>query len=521
MTTDFQTIADMLRVHAAAHPGALALACGDRRTTLATLDVRASQVAHGLKEALAHPGDRFAVLDMNSDTFFELLFGAARANRVLVPVNYRLTPSEIAEVLIDARVELLFVGAEFIEVAATLQRMCPMLRQIVTLSQPHDEWPQYASWRDRRPSNDPAGMANSSDVVLLGYTSGTTGKPKGAQLTHGNLLANAPLLLQEYGSSPQTDIGLVCMPLFHVSGSLWALSCFYADVPIVVMRRVTPTDLLATIAERRVTKTLLVPAVIQMLLAAPERDHFDLSSLDLVLYGGSPISVPVLRQALATFGCNFGQVYGLTESAGAITYLSPADHRLDDRQRLQSCGRPLGHVEIRIVDDHGETLCEPGGIGEIVCRSAQNMKGYWNDADATAEVLRDGWLHTGDAGYFDQDGYLHIHDRIKDVIISGGENVYPAEIERALAAHPSVADVAVIGVPHDRWGEVPKALVVRKPNSDVSADVLIAFCAGRIAGYKVPSSIEFMDALKRNASGKLLKHELRALYWAGRGRKVN
>ena len=520
MKPDFQTIADLLRSHAVARPDGLALACEDRKTTFATLEARANQVAHGLKDVLAEPGGRFAVLDTNSDTFFELLFGAARANRVLVPLNFRLMAHELADVVADAGVEMLFVGSDFLDIASTVQRTCPGLRQIVTLGQRRDDWVDYTSWRDGRSTADPAATVTRSDVVLLGYTSGTTGKPKGAQLTHANLLANAPLLIQEYGSSPHIDVGLVCMPLFHVSGSLWALSCFYADVPIVVLRRAMPEDVLRTIAEWRVTKTLLVPAVIQMLLAAPERDRYDLSSLDLVLYGGSPISLPLLRQALAAFGCNFGQVYGLTESAGAITYLSPTDHRVDD-QRLQSCGKPLSHVEIGIVDEHGRLLREPGCIGEIVCRTAQNMKGYWNDADATAEVLRDGWLHTGDAGYFDQDRYLYIHDRIKDVIISGGENIYPAEIERTLAAHPMVADVAVIGVPDDRWGEVPKALVVRKPNSDVSAGALITFCAARMAGYKVPRSIEFMDALKRNASGKLLKHELRAPYWTERDRKVN
>jgi len=270
-----------------------------------------------------------------------------------------------------------------------------------------------------------------------------------------------------------------------------------------------------------VTKALLVPVVIQMLLDAPGRDAYDMSSLDLVLYGASPISVALLRRAMATFTCRFGQVYGLTETCGAITYLAPEDHDVDNPRRLQSCGKPLGHVEIRIVDERGGEIRDAGRIGEIVCRSAQNMKGYWNNPAETASMLRDGWLHTGDMGFFDEDGYLYIHDRLKDMIISGGENIYPAEVERALAGHPAVVDVAVIGVPDDQWGEVPKALVVKRPGQDASAQELIEFCRGRIAGFKIPRSVEFVAVLKRNPAGKLLKHELRAPYWIGRARKVN
>jgi len=519
--SDFPSVADLLRSRAASGPDLIAIECEDRRTTRALLDQRANQVAHGLKEILMRPGDRAAVLDSNSDTFFELLFGAAKANRVLVPLNNRLLPSEVAQVLDDSAAELLFVGAEFLQVAAELQRSCPTVRHIVAIGGGDHDWEDYVAWRNRQPASEPGVAVQRSDVILLCYTSGTTGMPKGAQLTHENLLANAPLLQQEYGSSPETDVGLVSMPLFHVSGSLWALSCFYANVRIVILRRITPTDLMATIAGRRVTKALLVPVVIQMLLDAPGRDAYDMSSLDLVLYGASPISVALLRRAMATFTCRFGQVYGLTETCGAITYLAPEDHDVDNPRRLQSCGKPLGHVEIRIVDERGGEIRDAGRIGEIVCRSAQNMKGYWNNPAETASMLRDGWLHTGDMGFFDEDGYLYIHDRLKDMIISGGENIYPAEVERALAGHPAVVDVAVIGVPDDQWGEVPKALVVKRPGQDASAQELIEFCRGRIAGFKIPRSVEFVAVLKRNPAGKLLKHELRAPYWIGRARKVN
>jgi len=521
MHADMRSIADLLRSRASDGPASVAMRCEGRDTTLAALDRRSSQVAHGLMQDLRQSQDRVAVLDTNSETFFELLFGAAKANRVLVPINNRLAPSEMADVVNDAGVELLFVGAEFLQTAELLQRSCPGVRQIVTLGGYHDGWEDYASWRDRQPHADPDIAVDRCTVILLVYTSGTTGRPKGVQLTHENLLTNAPLLVQEFGSSPDKDVGLVCMPLFHVSGSLWALSCIHASVPIVILRRVAPLDVLRAISGHRVTKALLVPVILQMMLDAPGRETFDVSSLDFVLYGASPISLHLLRRTLATFTCNFGQVYGLTETAGAITYLAPQDHDVDNPVRLQSCGKPLSHVKIRIIDENGRDVPGPGDIGEIVCQTAQNMKGYWKRPEETAAVLRDGWLHTGDAGYFDEDGYLYIHDRIKDMIISGGENIYPAEVERTLCGHSAVAEVAVIGIPDDRWGEAPTAFVVKKPGHETTAEELIEFCRQRIATYKIPRSVEFVDALKRNAAGKLIKHELRAPYWAGRSRRVN
>jgi acyl-CoA synthetase (AMP-forming)/AMP-acid ligase II len=520
MDPDLRSIGDLLRSRAAAHPDMVATICDGRDTTFAMLDRRANQVAHGLIRSLPESPARAAILDTNSETFFELLFGAARANRVLVPINSRLSPSEMADILDDAAVELLFVGAEFLQIAEALQRGRHSVRQVVSLGDDREGWESYPLWRDRYIMAEPDVSAGRTDVVLLVYTSGTTGRPKGAQLTHENLLTNAPLLVQEYGTSPGSDMGLVCMPLFHVSGSLWAMACLYAAVPIVILRRLTADDVLGAIARHRVTKALLVPAVIQMLLDAPGRDAHDVSSLDFVLYGGSPISLALLRRALAAFKCRFGQVYGLTETAGAITYLAPEDHDVDDPARLQSCGKPLRHAHVRVVDKNGRDLaaCQ---IGEIVCRTAQNMAGYWNRPEETAAVLRGEWLHTGDAGYFDEDGYLYIHDRIKDMIVSGGENVYPAEVEHALIGHPDVADVAVIGIPDERWGEAVNAFVVKKPGSDATPGELIAFCRQRIAGFKVPKSVEFVDALKRNAAGKVLKHELRAPYWAGQARRVS
>ncbi len=286
------------------------------------------------------------------------------------------------------------------------------------------------------------------------------------------------------------------------------------------MRKVDPAEILKTVTTYRVTKMFVVPMVIRLLLQADEIHTTDLSSLQLIVYGASPIPVLLLRNALATFKCQFAQVYGLTETCGAITYLRPTDHDPDAGERLRSCGRPLPGVEIRIVNDQGLDV-PVGQVGEIICRTPQNMTDYWNRADETEVVFRGDWLCTGDAGFLDSDGYVYIHDRIKDLIITGGENVYPAEVESALVGHPAIADVAVIGIPDDRWGEIVAALIVKKPGLDLTAEEIIQFSKERIAAYKAPKSVSFVQSLPRNPAGKVLKQELRIPYWVGYTRRVN
>jgi acyl-CoA synthetase (AMP-forming)/AMP-acid ligase II len=256
------------------------------------------------------------------------------------------------------------------------------------------------------------------------------------------------------------------------------------------------------------------------MLGTPVTDETDLSSLKLLVYGGSPMPMDLLQKALEQLHCGFGQMYGLTETSGGITYLPPEDHVPQNAERLLSCGRPLNPVEIRIVGAHGRDL-PAGEIGEVTCRSPQNMKGYWKLPEETASALQDGWFHTGDAGWLDPDGYLYIHDRIKDMIVTGGENVYPAEVERVLSAHPAISELAVIGVPDERMGEAVKAVIVRKQGAEVAADEIVTFARGRMAGYKIPSSVDFVDSLPRNSAGKVLKRDLRAPYWSARRRKIN
>jgi len=325
----------------------------------------------------------------------------------------------------------------------------------------------------------------------------------------------------------EDGVNLVAMPLFHIGGGGWATAAMYEGATSVIVRDIDPAALVRVIPEHGITHAFLVPAVLQFMLMVPGVEEADFSSLRVMVYGASPISEKVLASAVETFGCRFWQAYGLTETTGAVVNLPPEDHDLSGstQHRLRSCGRAGPGVELRIVDVATGEDVPTGEVGEIWVRSPQVMKGYWNLPEETAKVMAEGgWFRSGDAGYLDADGYLYIHDRVKDMIVSGGENVYPAEVENVLMGHPAVADVAVIGVPDTRWGETPKAMIVRAATSDeadASEAELIAWCRERLAGYKCPTSVHWVEALPRNPSGKVLKKDLRAPFWEGRERFVS
>ena len=325
-----------------------------------------------------------------------------------------------------------------------------------------------------------------------------------------------------WGLTP-TSVNLVAMPLFHIAGGGWALAGMYQGCTSVIFRELDPAALVRTIEEQRITHTLFVPAVLQFILMVPGVEDFDYSSLQVLVYGASPISEDVLARCVKLFEpCNFWQAYGLTETTGTVVNLHPGDHDPTgpNRHRLRSCGVAGPSVELRIVGD-GDAECETGEVGEIWIRSPQVMTGYWNMAEETAAAITDdGWFKSGDAGYLDEDGYLYIHDRVKDMIVSGGENVYPAEVENVLMAHSGIADVAVIGIPHEKWGETAKAIVVKFPGSDVTEEEIIEYARGHLATYKCPTSVDWIDVLPRNPSGKVLKKDLREPFWEGHDRRV-
>ncbi len=311
------------------------------------------------------------------------------------------------------------------------------------------------------------------------------------------------------------------MPLGHIGGVGWAIVGFFNGATTILLREFLPGAVLDAIEHRGISKMFMAPAALQILLAQPRVREIDYSRVRYILYGASPIALDLLRQATEVFGCGFAQQYGMTETTGTVVYLPPEDHTPEGNKRMRGAGLPMPGVEIRITGADRQVL-GPDEIGEIETRSIANMVGYWKQPDATRETVdNDGWLRTGDAGYLDADGYLYIQDRFKDMIVSGAENVYPSEVESAIYGHPSVADVAVIGIPDDRWGEAVKAVVVLKPGFDFDADSIIAFARTRIAAYKAPKSVDLVDVLPRNASGKILRRLLREPYWAGRERQVN
>ena len=494
-----RTVAEVVRWRARRHPELPMTWFQGRSRTFREVDTSSSELAGGLVAELGvRPGDRVAVLDKNSDDYLELIFALDKAGAVLVPVNWRLTPREVAQIVGDASPAVLVLGEEFR--ASATECDCRVM-----------------TFGDLPRSGSDPGRDTEEAVAWQLYTSGTTGLPKGAMLTNRNLLGLVGPFSFECPELTEGSRSLVAMPLYHIGGSGWALAALGYGATAVVMREVVPQELLEVLTQQRVETAFLVPAVLLFLTQLPGVEQADFSALKNILYGASPISQELLRRAIETFGCRFTQVYGLTETTGAITALRHEDHT---GERLLSCGRSMFGGEVKAVDPSGKEVAA-GEIGEIVYRGSGVMAGYWGRPEDTAAAIRDGWFHSGDAGTIDPDGFVYIRDRIKDMIVSGGENIYPAELESVLAGHPAVADVAIIGVPDDRWGETVKAIVVRRPEAALTETELLDWSRERLAGFKRPRSVDFTDSIPRNPSGKILKRELRERYWVGLTRRVH
>ncbi|KUH87945.1 MULTISPECIES: long-chain-fatty-acid--CoA ligase [unclassified Mycobacterium] len=508
---DVATVADIARVYGAERPDAVALVAGDRTLTFADLDERSNRAAQAFRAAGVGFGDRVAFIEKNGIEFFEVVCALSKLGAIVVPVNWRLAPAEMAHIIDDADARVVVVGTEFFGHVEAIENR--LAAAVVAVGE-HPRWPRFDAWLAEHPTEDPCVTTQPDDVAFLMYTSGTTGAPKGVMLTNDNYFCKATGIAEKWRFDADS-VSLAVMPMFHMAGSGWALVGLCEGARTVVLRDVDPPAILEAVGRHGVTNMLLVPVVIQRLLETPGVERTDFTSLRAIVYGASPITDDVLLKALERFDCDLLQVYGQTETTGSITQLDRHDPEL-----LRSCGKPFPWVQVRIVDPEGRDV-PVGTVGELWTRSRQNMRGYWNNPAATAATLTDdGWLKTGDAGYLDGEGYVFLHDRVKDMIVSGGENVYPAEVENVLMTHPAVVDAAVIGVPDPTWGEAVKAIVVPASGGGPTESELIAYTRDRLAGFKLPKSVSFAEDLPRTPSGKVLKRALREPYWEGVGRRI-
>jgi acyl-CoA synthetase (AMP-forming)/AMP-acid ligase II len=519
MIPNHADFSDMLARWAREQPDALAVTFGETRRTWAQLAQRVQQVAAALRAEGLQPGDRIAVLDLNHPSCLELTLACAQTGCANAVVNFRLAPPEIVYVINDAKARLLFVGPEFAAAAAQLKPQLPTVERLIAIGGEHDAYEPWLAAQAPDPRVHPAGR---SDCFVQLYTSGTTGFPKGAMLTHHGMLAHARNVAATQ-TMAAASLAQVAMPLFHVGGTSYSLVAWSAGAPIYMLRTPDPAGALRMLHEERITHTFYVPALMAAMTQVPGADKYDFSALQAVSYGASPMPLPVMRACLKLFPKGtMQQVYGMTEQSGVVTVLPPEDHENPAvAHRLVSAGKAIHGVELEIRDPVTGEPVPTGQPGEICVRSEQVMAGYWGKPEATAAAItQDGWYRSGVGGHIDADGYVYVTDRIKDMIISGGENIYPAEIERVLVEHPALQDVAVIGVPDAQWGEVPKAVVVLKPGATLEPNELLAWCRERLGGYKVPRTVDVLTELPRNPTGKILKRELRKPYWEGRERQV-
>ena len=499
-------------------PDDTAITFGARTFTWGRWRDRISRLAGALRDAGVRPGDRLAVLDLNHLATIELTLAASALGAAAVPVNFRLSPDQIGYILIDCRPVILFVGAQLSSVADAAGADGLVPRRI-DVGGVFDEYEAFLAAGQPLPFG---GIdVSPDDVCLVMYTSGTTGRPKGAELTHRGVTAHSAANREAMSVGPD-NVCLVAMPLFHVGGSCYAQVGIHVGARLILLREPTPAALLRAIADGA-THTFIVPTVIHGVLAAGEQAVAGFGRLASISYGAAPMPLPMLRQALAAWPrTDLVQVYGMTELSGAVTLLTGPAHRDEEHpERLESGGVPLPGVSVRVVDPVTLEDVKTGSRGELWFRTAQAMRGYLNRPEATAETITaDGWLRSGDIGRVDDAGFVYVLDRVKDMIITGGENVYGPEVENVLNACPGVSEGVIIGIPDSRWGEAVKAVVVRAPGASLTAEDVIAFCRTRLAHFQSPTSVDFVEELPRSATGKVLKRALREPYWADRERAI-
>ncbi len=526
-------IFDWFEYTATTRPDLPFLRMRDRSLSYAEADKACNQWANALIDGGLEIGDRLAFLSTNSIEMGLMLIAAAKAGVAPVMLNYRLAPPEWLAILKDSQPRLLFVrGAAYVQAIDALQKSgelqvaVPGLKLVALDCEAPAGWQPLDAWLDGHADTRPqrAGrQVTPDDMLYLIYTSGTTGLPKGVMISHNNVLMHIEQsMMASSASKAPGERALVTTPLYHAAGVHRIMNAAVTKGTVVLMEHFDGAEFVDTLVRERINTCNMVPAIMQSLLDdIPDIAARDFSQLRVIYYGAAPVSVALLRRALAVFRCDLIQGYGLTESSGGFVYLNEVDHAkalAGQEHLLRSTGRPV-LAEVRIVGDDGKELPR-GEPGELIVRGPNVMLGYWRNPEATAQALKDGWLHSGDVAVMDEEGYIYLRDRLKDMIVTGGTNVYPREVEVALLEHADIADVAVIGVPDEKWGEAIMAVCVARGDRQPEDTELVAFCRERLGGFKIPRRYAFVPALPRNASGKVLKRELRAPYWDGAERGI-
>ncbi|MDP6606692.1 MAG: long-chain-fatty-acid--CoA ligase [Dehalococcoidia bacterium] len=514
---------DYLQYQAGQHPDSEFALDSQRSLTYAEGAAEAHQVANALVAAGLEIGERIALLSKNSVEYATFYYGASEAGVAPVPLNYRLAPAEWAYIINDSGARALITSPEFAEAIDGLKAELTSVERYFVIGEGPDGWDDYRAWVAAQPAEQCGRTIEESNDAYQMYTSGTTGHPKGAVVQQRAICSNVEQCVVGALAFEAGERALVVAPMYHAAGAILCFSAVSGGASLLIHEDFNPPEVVRAMDEDNVAIVLLVPAMIQACLVfVPDAADRAYSDLRMVVYGASPIAADTLKQAMTTFKCSFGQGYGMTEMSAVISLLSASDHEhavTDRPELLLSAGRAVLGAEVRIVDEDDLELPN-GEVGEMIARGPQMMSGYWNLADETAAALKGGWMHTGDAGRLDDDGYIYIQDRVKDMIVSGGENVYPATVEAALFGHPAIADVAVIGIPDEQWGETVKAIVVLREGETATDEELMEFCNEKLGGFERPRSVDFIAEIPRNASGKVLKRELREPFWVGHERRV-